>query len=249
MKHAFLPAILCLAALSSATLSAAEPAKDAAGAAALSPKELQQLVRDNNAKLNNLRRVLEGVSHWHNDKKRRDTEFVNSNVTEMVKLLHLPVGAPDAFNEAEVHRLAARTCAHPLNLRLFDFVKGHYQEALRLAASPGQKARLTVEYATYMDLACMEGDRASWDKAKADAYADPALSPSDRLDLLDMGIPGLDFEKEGLNVAGTNGVLRARYYDRLLDRVTKASAVQWSRRHSRRDRSARARTASRWIRI
>ena len=76
MKHAFFPAILCLAALTSATLPAAEPAKDAANPAALSPKELQLLVRENNAKLNNLRRVLEGVCHWHNDKKRRDTEFV-----------------------------------------------------------------------------------------------------------------------------------------------------------------------------
>ena len=225
MKHAFFPAILCLAALSSAALSAAEPAK-AADPAALSPKEIQLLVRDNNAKLNNLKRVLEGVSHWHNDKKRRDTDFVNTNVAEMVKLLRLPVGAPDAFNEAEVHRLAARSCAHPLNLRLFDFVKGHYQEALRLAASPGQKARLTVEYADYMDRAAMEFDRAHWDKVKADAYADPALTPSDKLDLLDMGIPGLDFEKEGLKVAGTNGLLRARYYDRNLDRITKASGYQ-----------------------
>jgi tetratricopeptide (TPR) repeat protein len=216
---------LPLIALAATSLLAAEPAKEAKPGE-LSPKELQQLVRDNNGRLNNLKRTLEGVSHWHNDKKPRDTAFVNSNVTEMVKLLHLPVGAADAFNEAEVHRLAARSCAHPLNLRLFDFVKGHYQEALRLAASPAQKARLTVEYADYMDHAAMEGDRAYWDKVRADVYADPALKPSDKLDLLDMGIPGLDFEKEGLAVAGTNGVLRARYYERCLDRISKANGYQ-----------------------
>ncbi len=211
--------------LATAALFAAEPAKDAKPGE-LSPKELQQLVRDNNGRLNNLKRVLEGVPHWHNDKKPRDTEFVNSNVTEMVKLLHLPVGAADAFNEAEVHRLAARACAHPLNLRLFDFVKGHYQEAIRLAASPGQKARLTVEYADYMDRAAMEFDRAHWDKVRVDAYADPALQPADKLDLLDMGIPGLDFEQEGVKVAGTNAALRAKYYERCLDRITKASGYQ-----------------------
>ena len=221
MKRPTLPLLLLFA----PAIFAAEPAKDSKPGEP-TPQELKQLVRDNNAKVNALKRVLEGIPHWHNDKKARDTEFINSNVTEMVKLIRLPVGAPDAINEAEVHRLAARACAHPLNLRHFEFVKGHYQEAIKLAATPAQKARLTIEYADYMDLAAMEGDRASWDKVKIDAYAMQGLTDAARLDLLEMGIPGLDFEKEGIKVAGTNAALRAKYYERCLDHLQKATGYQ-----------------------
>ena len=211
--------------LSVAALFAAEPAKDAKPGE-LTPQEIKKIQLENNARLNTFRRTLEGLPNWHNDKKPRDTEFVNSNVTEMVKLLRLPVGPADAINEAEVHRLAARSCAQPLNLKLFDFVKRHYQEAIKLADTPSQKARLTVEYADYMDRTCMEGDRASLDKVKADAYAMQGLTDATRLDLLDMGIPGLDFEKEGIKVAGTNASLRAKYYERCLDRLQKATGYQ-----------------------
>ena len=211
--------------LCATALLAAEPAKDTKPGEP-TPLEIKKMQQENNARLNTFRRTLEGLSNWHNDKKPRDTEFVNSNVTEMVKLLRLPVGPADAINEAEVHRLAARSCAQPLNLKLFDFVKGHYQEAIKLAATPAQKARLTVEYADYMDKACMEGNRASWDKVKADAYAMQGLTDANRLDLLDMGIPGLDFEKEGIKVAGTNAALRAKYYERCLDRLQKAAGYQ-----------------------
>ena len=210
--------------LSAAALFAAEPAKDAKPGE-LTPQEIKKIQLENNARLNTFRRTLEGLSNWHNDKKPRDTEFINSNVTEMVKLLRLPVGPADAINEAEVHRLAARSCAQPLNLKLFDFVKRHYQEAIKLADTPSQKARLTVEYADYMDRTCMEGDRASWDKVKTDAYAMQGLTDANRLDLLDMGIPGLDFEKEGIKVAGTNAALRAKYYERCLDRQQKAAGT------------------------
>ena len=211
--------------LAATALFAAEPAKEAEPGE-LTPQEIKKIQLENNAKLNTFRRTLEGLPNWHNDKKPRDTAFINSNVTEMVKLLRLPVGAANTINEAEVHRLAARSCAQPLNLRLFDFVKGHYLEALRLAASPAQKARLTVEYADYMDRTAMEAYRAHWDKVRADAYADPALQPADKLDLLDMGIPGFDFEQEGIKVAGTNAILRAKYYERCLDRIVKAAGYQ-----------------------
>ncbi len=222
MKRATLPLLI----LSATALFAAEPAKDAAKPGELTPQEIKEIQKENNARLNTMRRTLEGLPNWHNDKKPRDIAFINSNVTEMVKLLRLPVGAADAINEAEVHRLAARSCAQPLNLRFFDFVKGHYQEAVKLAATSPQKARITVEYADYMDRAAMEGDRASWEKIKADAYAMQGLTDAARLDLLDMGIPGLDFEKEGIKVAGTNAALRAKYYERCLDRITKASGYQ-----------------------
>ena len=218
MKRATLPLLI----LSATALFAAEPAKDAKPGEP-TPQEIKNIQRENNARLNTMRRTLEGLPNWHNDKKPRDISFINSNVTEMVKLLRLPVGAADAINEAEVHRLAARSCAQPLNLRFFDFVKGHYQEALKLADTPSQKARITVEYADYMDRASMEGDRASWDKVKTDAYAMQGLTDATRLDLLEMGIPGLDFEKEGIKVAGTNAALRAKYYERCLDHLQKAT--------------------------
>ena len=207
-----------------ASVHAAEPAKEAPSAP--TPEQIKALVRENNNKLNALKRVVEGMSHWHNDKVRRDTVAIDSNVTEMVKLLHLSVGAADAFNEAEVHRLAARACAHPLNLRLLAFVKGHYLEALKLADSPRQKAILTLEYADYMDLAAQEGDRAQWDKMKKDAYALPGLTPADKLEVLATGVPGLDFEEEGGKIAEANPELRGRYYTKCLERIGRANNYQ-----------------------
>ena len=209
-----------LAALAATAVHAAEPVKDASP----TPQELQRLVRENNARLTVFRRYLEGMPNWHNDKVPRDPAVISSNVTEMVKLLRLPVGAADAINEAEVQRLAARAYAQPLNLRLFNHAKRHYQEALHLAATPSQKARLAVEFADYMDRAAMEGDRAQWDKAKRDALATPGLPSADRLELLAEGIPGLDFETEGWKVAAGDPALRIRFFELCLGRIAKANA-------------------------
>lgn len=226
MKQIPLPALALLVLLATPALRAAEPAKAPAPPAGPTPQQIQALVRENNARLTVFRRYLEGLPNWHNDKTPRDPVAISSNVTEMVKLLRLPVGAADAINEAEVQRLAAQAYAQPLNLRFFDNAKKHYLEALRLAATPAQKARIAIEYADYMDRAAMEGDRAAWDKAKNDALATPGLTPADKLELLGDGIPGLDFETEGWKIAEKDPALRIRFFELALVRIVKANSYQ-----------------------
>lgn len=223
MKTTIQSLVPVVAALAAVAVFAAEPAKDAKPGE-LTPQQIQQLTRDNNGKLAQFKRTLEGIPNWHNDKMPRNPEFINSNVTEMVKLIKLPVGAATGITEAGIQALAARAYAQPLNLKWYDNAKKHYLEAIRLATKPFEKATLSYDYADYMLRAAMEGDSAQWNKAKADTLATPGLEPAGKLDILARGIAGMDFEQEGWKIAAGIPELHGKYYAQCLQAIANAGS-------------------------
>ena len=214
--------IVSAAALTSAVCIAAEPVKTDEAR----QKEIQQLVKANNQKIAALKRTMEGIPNWHNDKTPRNPEFINSNITEMVKLIKLPVGGADAVSEAEVQRLAAYAYAQPLNLRWYENAKKHYLEAIKLAVKPSEKANFAYEYADYMYRTAMEGDAAQWNKAKLDAFNTPGLTEAEKLSLLNRGLPGMDFEKDGWKLIADKPELHAWYYRLCFEAISKATGWQ-----------------------
>lgn len=222
MKRIIQTLIVSAAALASAVCVAAEPAKTDEAR----QKEIQQLVRANNQKIAVLKRTLEGIANWHNDKTPRNPESINSNITEMVKLIKLPEGGADAVSEAEVQRLAANAYAQPLNLRWYDNAKKHYLEAIKLAVKPSEKANFAYEYADYMNRAAMEGDAAQWNKAKVDAFDTPGLTEANKLGLLGRGIPGMDFEKDGWKLIADKPELHAWFYRTCFEAISRATGWQ-----------------------
>lgn len=199
---------------------------DDAKPAGPTPQEVQRLVQQNNAKASTFKRALEQIPNWHNDKTRRNAEFINSNATELVKLVKLPVGGATIVSEAGIEALVARAYAQPLNLKTYEQAKKHYIEAIRLSTKPSEKANLSWEYADYMYRAAMEGDTGQWNKAKKDAFALAGLEPIDKLNLLIRGIPDMDLEKEGWKIVEAIPALHARFFAECISSIKRAQGWQ-----------------------
>lgn len=203
--------LMAIMAVSSVTTFAAEK----------TPQELQALQNANNRTLDTYWRNLSGMVS--NDSKPRDVVAVNSNLTEMVKLIKLSEAPANQRDEAAIHYLVATVYSPPnkVNLTYFDLAKKHYLEAIRLSSSPDQKAYHAFQYASFMWGAAMEGDAAQWDKAKLDAYNTEGITPMGRVSLLKLGVPGLELEEEGLKIAKDDAKARREVYKEVLEKIRK----------------------------
>lgn len=187
--------------------------------AAMTPQEINNLRRQNNNKVTELRRNLQQIAG--KEKAVRDEAFISSNLTEIVKLVKHPEAASTIISESGAYLDAARAYSRPLNLRYYNEAKKYYLGAIQCAATPMDKANASVEYGKYACDAAMEGTTAEWNKYILDAYNTQGLNTSEKLTLLKGDIPGLDFEEEGDKITKGDRPVRWNYYSELLRRIRK----------------------------
>ena len=227
-------AVLAIA-LAPAAARAADPAP--AAPAAKTPQELKALVQQNNGRVGQLVRELEGTFGAN---KGKDYAKVDAAVKELRDLMALKEGAPDAIDEARLQYLLAKVYSRPLDLRRAPLAEKAFQAALAAEKDPVRKAWISYDYAKFRRAAALDDEPEKWEKAMADAFNTPGLPALARLDLLEAGIPGLDYEKDGLKAVANDPAALEKYYRRLTEpsryrdvetSIGKALNPEFSREH------------------
>ena len=193
-------------------------------ASALTPDEAKKLTQENEGRAQALMRQIANTCSRETPRSAPTRIGTAKNFDELRKaadeldgLVALKEGAPANCTAATSRHLLARAYSEPLNLRFTKEARAEFKKALALAKTPEEKARIGYDYAAF-EYAAAEDDRPeAWEKAMVDAYLTPDLPPAVKLDLLALGVPGKDFEKDGWEaVKGGEVRLRARYFSRLL---------------------------------
>ena len=198
----------------------------AVGAAfALTQQELQNLVNENNRKANGLMRQITDTcqstpreSPYDVTGKKKDFTQIESAADELLKLCALKEGAPSNCDAAKVRHLVARAYSEPLNLRYTKEARAAFQEALKAAVCPDDKARVAYDYAKFEYAAAEDDQPEKWEAAMKAAYETPGLTALGKLSLLKSGVPGKDFEKDGWEAVKDEKDAKPRreYFERLL---------------------------------
>ena len=202
-------AVLAIALVPVAARAADAAPAPAAAPAAKTPQELKALVQQNNGRVGQLVRELEGT---FGASKGKDYVKVDAAVKELRDLMALKEGAPDAIDEARLQYLLAKVYSRPLDLRRAPLAEKAFQAALAAEKDPVRKAWISYDYAKFHLNAALDDEPEKWEKAMADAFNAPGLPAIARLELLEAGIPGLDYEKDGLKAVANDPAALAKYY-------------------------------------
>lgn len=183
--------------------------------------ERRKIEQDNNHKQEQIARELGSLRYGSKDKPKTEAAIAG-NVTAMTELLGEKSVVPATrYDLGKINHLAATAYANPVNLHFYGKAKNHYLESIRLATSPDEKALRLYEYASYMLECAQEETREHWEKAMLEAYNTQGAAAATRLRMLEKSVPGLDLDKDGAALAGTDPSLQAVHLESCIKRIVK----------------------------
>ncbi len=163
------------------------------------------------------RALIKSLESTYGENKGKNWEKAEAELAELRSLVALKEDAPQCIDGQRLHFLAAKVYSRPLDLRHAAAADKEFQAAIAGEKNADMLARMKYDYAKFRLASALDDDPEKWEKAMADALSTPGVSAITKLDLLDAGVPGLDFATEGRKVADGDAAVRTEYYRRLTD--------------------------------
>jgi len=185
--------------------------------------DMSKLVKENNAKAGAL---MQQITRTYGGLPRerpgtigspKDLDALRKAAAELEKLVALKDGAPTVCDAAKIRWLMARAYSEPRNLRLTKEARAEFRKALEGVTKPDDRAQYAYDYATFEYDVAEDDAPEKWEAAQRAAYGTPGVSVPKKLDLLERGVPGCDYEKTAWPLVKDGAPeLRMRFYRRLL---------------------------------
>ena len=162
------------------------------------------IVKQNNDKLNRLRNELNGyrqgpstrTTYQKSNPGGKDWPRIAEIENEALQLLDLKENAPDSVGKSTIHRVVAVAYSSPIHLRHTADAEREFELARKSAKTPDDQALVRFDYADFKYREAKD-DGKKWAAEKRAAYDMPGVTPPAKLAMLNVGIDGLDFEKDG----------------------------------------------------
>ena len=161
--------------------------------------------------------LIRSLESTFGDSKGKNWEKAEAELAELRSLVSLKEDAPRCIDGPRLHHLAAKVYSRPLDLRHAAAAEKEFKAAIASEKDPDRLARVKYDYAKFMLDSALDDDPGKWEKAMADAFSAPGVSAKTKLDFLQAGVPGLDFETEGRKVAEGDTGARSDYYRRVTE--------------------------------
>ena len=196
----------------------------------LTPAELRQRIHENNNAVGALFRELSVTCQSGRQLQEKLKPRALETARKILDYLKIPEneGRPTYLSPSAAHWKIGETFTRPFNLHLVKEARGHFEEALRLATTPKEKAEARYSIAALAIRSGQENVLEQSEKELMALYEDKSLPVQRRLDLMRDAVeydllPDLDFDTLGWKIAEPEPAAHFCFYEHALRLQTVAN--------------------------